>query len=168
MDDPRYPTKTRKRNWVKAGQELQQEPEHVVGRDMSTNLKQTTPASSVQKISPSAENVQNINTGNEKAMEQEVSERLTAMQTIFESGHRENNIRLDKIYNYLSRDSQSKDVTILKLKEIEKNYYYLRDEKQKLEKENHCLIDKVHAYKLLSIVATVLFLLNSVISFILA
>lgn len=101
-------------------------------------------------------------------MDQEVSERLTAMQTIFESGQRENNVRLDKIYNYLSRDSQGKDVTILKLKEIEKNYYYLREEKQKLEKENHCLIDKAHAYKLLGIVSTVLFLLNSVISFILA
>ena len=165
MDDPRY--SPRKRNWVKAGQELQQEAEHVVGRDMSANIKPTTPASSAQKTRQFAENVQNITQEKEMDTAPEVSNRLTALQTIFESGHRENNIRLDKIYNYLSRDSQSKDVTILKLKEIEKNYYYLRDEKQKLEKENHFLIDKVHAYKLLGIVSTVLFLLNSVISFIL-
>lgn len=160
MDDPRNATRTKKRNWVKA------EPEHVVGRDMSANIAQTTPASSAQKTKTSAENAQNIAQEKEiSAMDQEVSDKLTTLQTVFESGHRENNNRLDKIYNYISRESQSKDITILKLKEVEKNYYILREEKQNLEEENHCLLDKAHTYKLLGIVSTVLFLLTTVISF---
>ena len=75
-----------------------QEPDHVVGRDMSENL--TTPASSVQGTNQSVENVPNIIRKEENThMDRELDERLTKLQRVVEESLKENNSWIAKLYN---------------------------------------------------------------------
>ena len=161
MQDPRETRVRTKRNWV----QVTPEPERVVGRDMSENIKSTSAVSSVQKTKTFARDAQNTNIESEKCMDPEVSDKLATLQSIFESGQRDTASKLDKLFGYVSREIKDRDVKIVQLKETEKSYHNLQTEHISLEKNNHILREKVHSYKLLSIVSTVLFLITSAISF---
>lgn len=167
MIETRETRTKKKRTWVQvtpAVASLEPEPERVVGRDLSENIKSTTGASSVQKTKISAESAQNTNTGNAKDTAPEPADRLTALQGILESGQRETNARIDKIFCYLTRESKDKDAVIARLKGIEENYHKLQEEEQKKEKDYLRLLDKKHIYKSISIVSTVLFFMATAIS----
>ena len=163
MQDSREPQKHRnKRKWVQVTPEsipLEAEPERVLGRDISENIKSTTPASSVRKTKTSAGDVPNTNTEN-SGTAPEVSERLTTLQTVFEAGQRETNARLDKLFSYVTREIQSRDATIHKLKEVEKRHLSLKEEHSSLEHDYHLLRDKEHTFKLISIISCSLSLIT--------
>ncbi len=166
MIETRETRTKKKRTWVQVTPELPQvvEPERVVGRDMSESLKSTTPASFAPKTKTSAESAQNTNIESGKDTAPEPADRLTALQGILESGQRETNARIDKVFNYLARESKDKDAVIDRLKGIEENYHKLQEEEQKKEKDYLRLLDKKHIYKSISIVSTVLFFMATAIS----
>lgn len=75
-----------------------QEPDHIVGRDMSENL--TSPASSALKTNQSAKNVQNsIKEEENTHMDRELDDRLTKLQRVVEESLKENNSWIAKLYN---------------------------------------------------------------------
>ena len=75
-----------------------QEPDHIVGRDMSENL--TSPASSALKTNQSAKNVQNSTKEEETThMDRELDDRLTKLQRVVEESLKENNSWIAKLYN---------------------------------------------------------------------
>lgn len=167
MIETRETRTKKKRTWVQvtpAVASLEPEPERVVGRDLSENIKSTTGASSVQKTKISAESAQNTNIESGKDTAPEPADRLMALQGILESGQRETNARLDKVFNYLARESKDKDAVIARLKEVEKSYHALQEEDQKKEKDYLRLLDKKHIYKSISIVSTALFFLATAVS----
>lgn len=114
MIDNREPAR-RKSKWAEAHPfkpQGQQEPEHVVGRDMSENKSSTTDASSVHKTSPFVETVQNINQTEQKeikVMDQELDNRLKNMQTIMEANQKQISDNIRNIFNYLSRENKSRE-----------------------------------------------------------
>lgn len=111
MIDNREPTR-RKTKWAEAHPSkppLQQEPDHVVGRDMSENKTSTSGASCVHKTSQYAENA---NTSQEKkemtVMDQELDKKLTNMLTIMETNQKQISDNIKSIFNYLSRENNSR------------------------------------------------------------
>ncbi len=164
MEDPRESSRTKKkRAWVQVASEAQYretEPERIVGRDISENIESTTAVSSVQKTKTSAESAPNTNTGNgNSATAPGRSDKLTTLQSVFESGQRETNARLDKLFSYVKGEMQARDLTIARLKETEKNYYSICEEHNSLKDDYNKLLDKAHTFKLTSIISTSLFLL---------
>ena len=170
MEDPREIRRHRsKKKWVQVAaphqEQEESEPDRIVGRDIAYNVESTTPASCVQKIKTSVENAQNTNTENEiSATDQEVAERLTTLQAIFESGQRDINARLDKLFSYSTKELQARDAAIAKLKITEKTYHSLESRHHSLERDYHALQDRSHTFKLLCIVSSTLFFILMALS----
>ena len=99
MTDPRDYTREKKSRTGWAKQIVKdQEPEHVVGRDMSENL--TSSASSAPKTNQSAKTVQNsIRKEESILMDRELDERLTKLQRVVEESLKENSSWTAKLYN---------------------------------------------------------------------
>lgn len=119
MIDNREPAR-HKSKWTEAHPskpQLQQEPDHVVGRDLSANKESTTGASCVLKTNQYANTAQNSDRKEETtAMDQELDKRLKNMQTIMETNQKQISDNIKTIYNYLSRENNSRqnEINILR------------------------------------------------------
>ena len=75
---------------------------------------------------------------------QEVVDKLTTLQGVYESGQRDIYSKLDRVFNYISKETHEKESVIKRMKQV-------NAEHEKLLKDYHFLQDRAHCYKLLLI-----------------